>query len=244
VRIQVISCEVMFREICHLAARSRNQVDLEFLPKGLHDLKSADMSERLQQQVDRASAANYEAIAMAYALCGNGLAGLRARSIPLVVPRAHDCIALLMGGQDRYRRYFESNRGVYFKSSGWVERGVTASQLTGYGMDMAELIAKYGEENARYLYEELNRYRQTYHKFTYIEMGIEPDDRFEKSTRAEAAERGWEVEKIAGDLAWLRRLVDGDWIPAEFLVVPPGHRIAPTWDDRIVEAVDETEEGG
>jgi len=235
-RIKVISCEVMYREICHLAARSPNQADIEFLPKGLHDLKSAAMRERLQQQIDAASAADYEAVAMAYALCGNGLTGLQARSIPIVVPRAHDCIALFLGGRERYQQYFDANPGVYFKTSGWVERGSTSSQLTGYGLDMAALVAKYGKENAEYLYEQLNQYQKTYHKFTYIEMGIELDGRFESQTRADAAERGWAYEKISGDLSLLRRLVDGDWSEVDFLIVPPGHRIAPTYDDRVIEA--------
>jgi hypothetical protein len=172
---------------------------------------------------------------MAYALCGNGLAGLYASSIPLVVPRAHDCIALFLGGRLRYQQYFDSHAGVYFKTSGWIERGETVSQLTGYGLEMAALVARYGEENAEYLYEQLNRYKTTYGRLTYIEMGIEPDGRFEKQARADAANRGWEFEKLSGDLALLRRLVDGDWNEADFLVIPPGHRIAATYDNRIME---------
>jgi len=234
--LKVISCDVMFREICHLAAHSPNQVDVEFLPKGLHDLKSAEMRERLQQRVDATAGSGYEAVAMAYALCGNGLAGLRAPSIPVVVPRAHDCIALFLGSRHRYQQYFDAHAGVYFKTSGWIERGGSTNQLTGHGVAMAGLVAKYGEENAQYLYEELNRYRKTYSRFTYIEMGIEPDARFENQTRSEAAERGWEFEKIDGDISLLRRLVDGEWSDSEFLLVPPGQRIAATYDERIIEA--------
>jgi hypothetical protein len=236
-RLKVISCDVLYREICHLAAHSPNPVDVEFLPKGLHDLKSTEMRQRLQERVDTASKAEYDAVAMGYALCGTGLVGLQARSVPVIVPRAHDCITLFMGGRQRYQDYFDTHPGVYFKTSGWIERGSTVSQLTGYGLEMAELVAKYGEDNAQYLYEELNKYKKTYGKFTFIEMGIEPDDRFENQTRAEAAGRGWEFEKLTGDLSLLRRLVDGEWDGDDFLIVKPGSRVAATYDGRIIEAV-------
>ena len=79
-RIKIIGCDVTFREICHLAARSPHHVDIEFLPKSLHDLKSAGMRQKLQERID-AVPADYDAVAMAYALCGNGAAGLQARRI-------------------------------------------------------------------------------------------------------------------------------------------------------------------
>ena len=59
----------------------------------------------------------------ATALCSNGLVGLTARNIPVVVPRAHDCITLFLGSKERYLDYFQSHTGVYFKTSGWIERG-------------------------------------------------------------------------------------------------------------------------
>jgi hypothetical protein len=236
VRLKAISCDVLFREICWLASRSPNQVDLEFLPKGLHDLRSSAMRSRLQEVVDAADPARYDGIVMAYALCGNGLAGLNARALPVVVPRAHDCITLFLGSRERYGDYFNANAGVYFKTSGWIERGGSASQLTGIGFDMDLLVAKYGEDNARYLIEQFNSYRKKYHKFTYIEMGIEPDGRFEQKTREDASERGWEFEKLTGDLSLLRRLIDGEWDDRDFAVIPPGWHLAPTYDERIVEA--------
>ena len=96
-RLKIIACEVLCREICLLAAGSPNQVDVEFLPKGLHDMRSVRMLERLQQTLDAVDGTRYDAVAFGYALCGNGLAGLAARSIPVVLPRAHDCITLFLG---------------------------------------------------------------------------------------------------------------------------------------------------
>jgi hypothetical protein len=235
-RLKIISCEVLYREICLLAARSPNQVDVEFLPKGLHDMRSVRMSERLQQALDAVDAEKYDAIAFGYALCGNGLVGLTARSRPVVLPRGHDCITLFLGSRQRYADYFVNNPGVYFKTTGWIERGASGSQqLFGDSLEMDALVEKYGEDNAQYLFEQLHAYKRTYRQYTFIEMGVEPDDSFERRTKEDAASRGWQFEKVKGDMALLEKLVNGAW-DDDFLVVPPGWHIAATHDDQIVAA--------
>ena len=45
---------------------------------------------------------------------------------------------------------------------------------------------------------------------------------------------GWSFERLPGDLAWLRGLVNGEWAEAEFVVAKPGQHIAVTYDARIV----------
>jgi len=244
VRLKLIACEIFYREMCAAAARAVNQIDLEFLPKGLHDIGSAKMLAQLQATVDRVDASRYEAVLLGYALCGNGLAGLCARSLPLILPRAHDCITLFLGSKERYLDYFNSHPGVYFKTTGWIERGQDLAQLdqaairrkTGIGQSYEERAARYGEENARFLWEQIGDYTRHYGQYTFIEMGIEPDDRFERLAREQAAERGWKFEKVQGDMALIQRLVDGAWDEKDFLAVPPGWRVAVTYDDGIVQA--------
>lgn len=242
-RLKLISCEVLYREICAAVARSPHQVDLEFLPKGLHNLAGSAMRERLQEAVDRVDATRPDAVLLAYGLCGNGIAGLTARTVRLVVPRVHDCIALLMGGPEPYQTYFESHPGVYFRSTGWLERGEDVEQDTlrearariGDGETLETLVARYGEDNGRYLYEQFNSYRNTYSQLTYISTGLEPDGGFEKRARDEAKRRGWGFERLPGDLRLFGRLVSGLWNPKEFLVVPPGWRVVATYDERILD---------
>jgi hypothetical protein len=228
VRLKLISCEVLYREMCAAVARSPHQVDVEFLPKGLHDQGSPAMRARLQEAVDRVDATRYESVLLGYALCGNGVAGLVSRTLPMVIPRAHDCIALLMGGRDRYRSYFENHPGVYFRSTGWLERGQDLDQA-------ALLIARYGEDNGRYLFEQFNGYQRNYRQLAYIATGLEPDGSFEQQAREEAARRGWQFETIRGDLRLFERLVAGDWDETDFLVVAPGWRVKATYDDGIIE---------
>jgi hypothetical protein len=241
-RLKLISCEVFYREMCAAVARSPNQVDVEFLPKGLHDLGSDDMLARVQAVLDRVDASVYAAVLFGYGLCNNGLNGLVARGLPLVIPRAHDCITLFFGSAAKYLAYFEAHPGTYFKTSGWIERGDAEGELRqlsiGHraGMDSTyeELVEKYGEDNARFLYETLCTKPQHYGQFTFIEMGVEPDGRFEQQTREDAAARGWAFEKVDGDLALIRRLVDGDWDAADFLVVRPGEKVVATYDAGII----------
>ena len=104
----------------------------------------------------------------------------------------------------------------------------------GYTRDA--LIDRYGEDNGKFLYDELTRYRQTYQQLTFIETGIEPDDGFENEARAEAADKGWKFEKVRGDLGLFRGLLSGDWDDESFLVVPPGHRIVARPEQGIIAA--------
>lgn len=235
-KLKLISCEVLYREMCDAVARSPHQVDVEFLTKGLHDLGGAKMRSQLQARVDATQ--GYDAVLMGYALCGNGVAGLTARAVPLIIPRAHDCIALLLGSRERYQQYFDANQGVYFRSTGWLERGESLEQLrrTGTGSTLEELIERYGADNGTYLFEELHRYRSTYRQLTYIKTGLEPDGSFEARAEEEAVQRGWAFEKVTGSLTLFRSLVNGDWNDADFLTVPPGYRVAVRYDDSIITA--------
>ena len=78
-RLKLIACEIFYRELCAAVARSVNQMDIEFLPKGLHDMGQAGMSARLAEVLAAVDETKYEAVLFGYALCSNGLVGLAAR---------------------------------------------------------------------------------------------------------------------------------------------------------------------
>ena len=242
-RLKLISCEVLYREMCAAISRSPNPVDVEFLPKGLHDLGARAMQAKIQEIADAVDAARYDAIVFGYALCGNGIDGLVSRTLPLVIPRAHDCIALLMGDRERYRDYFERNPGVYFRSTGWLERGEdlqpatlqTVKDKTGHGYTLEELIARYGEDDGRYLFGQVHGYLTSYRQLTYISTGLESDERFEQQARAEADGRGWQFDLVRGSLRLFEKLLSGQWEDPDLLVVPPGWRVKACWDSSVIE---------
>jgi hypothetical protein len=250
-RLKLYACAVLYRELCAAAAKSRNRVDVEFLPQGLHNLGSARMLARLQETVDREENAGYDAIILGYGLCGLGLVGLTAGKIPLVIPRAHDCITFYLGSKEKYLDYFYSHPGVYFKTSGWIERtdgngsesnpqsAGCCSTDTGCSKtySLEELVGKYGEEDGREIFDIMTGAATKYTQFTYIEMGVEPSEVFEKIVKDEARAKGWKYEKIRGDMALMNQLVDGDWPEGNFLTLKPGFRVEPSYDLSIIKAV-------
>ena len=235
-RIKVIACKVMLRQLYRLAAESENIVDILWMEQELHNTPDS-MRVWLQKTIDRIEETEqpYDAIVLAYGLCSNGTVGLRAKKTPLIIPRAHDCITLLLGDRRRYAELFEQNSGgVYWYSQGWVECTLMPGKER-YDLQYADYLEKYGEDNAQYLMEMEQGWMREYRKAIYIRW---PGDgeRDEQKTKDAAAYLKWEYEGIQGDTSLLRALVDGPWDEGLFLVLPSGQPVAASNDPTIVKA--------
>ena len=241
-RLKLIACEILYREVCAVVARSTNQVDVQFMPKGLHDEGQQAMFASLSKTLAQVDEAAYDAVALGYGLCCNGVVGLSTRTIPLVLPRAHDCITLFLGDKQTYHDYFFDHPGVYFLTTGWIERGNDLDQTSpesiqsqqSLTMSYEDMVARYGEDNARFLQQQLSDLAKNYGQITFIETGVVPDDRFQCYARNEADTRGWKFELLQGNLNLLEKLIDGQWNEEDFLIVPPGNCIAASHDEQIV----------
>ncbi|MFA5393072.1 MAG: DUF1638 domain-containing protein [Candidatus Ratteibacteria bacterium] len=239
-RIGLIACEIFFREIAYYASRGPRVIDTVFLPKGLHDLGGDKVRETIQAEIDKMQERDYSRIILGYGLCNNGLVGLTGRRFSLVVPRAHDCITVFMGSRKRYQEYFFTNTGTYFHTIGWLERGAAQgrnfdSQL-GPQQSLEDYIAKYGEENGRYLHQVLNA-EKNYHKILYITLPLSELPDYRDLSRDAAKEKGWEWEEMVGDGTLLKQLIEGPYPEGDFLVTEPGQKIIATNDEKIIGSV-------
>ncbi|HRZ57156.1 MAG TPA: DUF1638 domain-containing protein [Candidatus Paceibacterota bacterium] len=245
--VKVIACEIAFREICHVAARTPNVVDLGVLTQGLHDTPAAGCAE-LQRRIDAVPDGKYDAILIGYGLCSSILNGLRAGPTPLVIPRAHDCITFFLGSKERYQQCFTERPGTYYYTSGWLEcrkrRGNTVQAGFGGFMPAGTAAArqkdfdvwakKYGEEQARYLMDVMAGWAAHYTHGVLIDFDFTRPLALESQVRQVCDERGWQFEALPGDLRLLERWLNGPWTDSEFLVVPPGRQVVPCADDRII----------
>lgn len=250
-RLLALTCEVLARSVYLCAARSPHVVDVHLNRRGLHD-DPPNLRAILQGEIDAAgtvavAGAPYDAIVLAYGLCGAATAGLQAGSIPVVVPRAHDCITLFLGSRDRYTAEFTGHPGTYWYVQDFVERSDDGGAFAGMGAvsDAAarttyeEYVAKYGEDNAAYLMEALGGWSSHYDRAAFVDMAVaDPREAaaVEAHARDDAERRGWTFEKLAGELLLVRRLIDGGWAAEDFLVLQPGERLAMSYDEAVIRA--------
>ncbi|HAZ63100.1 MAG TPA: hypothetical protein DCZ72_05750 [Armatimonadetes bacterium] len=240
--LNLLACEIMVREACQVIARSPHICDVTFLDQGYHDRVDEGRA-AIQAAIDLDRPTPYDGVLLGYGLCNNLLVGLRARSSPLIVPRAHDCITLFLGSRERYNEEFAGKPGTYWYTSGWLEcrtrRGRNVMDQTS-GVVTAtyeQFVEQYGEDNAQFLIEALSAWTEHYKRGALIFFEHDHVPALEAQVRAICEDRGWQYEAMTGDIGLLERLVAGEWDPKEYLVVPPGHEIVADWHGGVVAAV-------
>ena len=243
-KLLVIACDVVARPVYLCAARSPEVVDIRLLARGLHN-EPVKLRDILQREIDGVER-GYDAVVLGYGLCGGATAGIEARSLPVVLPRAHDCITLFLGARERYASEF-SAATTYWYVHDQVERnqGYNASSV-GLGVsgdsdeDMealrAEYVEKYGEDNADYLMEVMGAWKTHYQRAAFVGLGVSDERASVTYAQEQADRRGWAFDQVEGSMLLLRKLVHGEW-DEDFLVLQPGERLAMSWDEAIVKAV-------
>jgi hypothetical protein len=244
-RLKCLACEALARIVYLCAAHSPHIVDVELFRIGLHR-EPENLRTLLQQKVDESSTQDYDAVIMAYGLCGKATSGLVAQHIPLVIPRAHDCITLFLGDRQRYAAEFSAHPGTYWYALDYAERndgsmglGTDGDQQTQATYE--EYVAKYGKDNADYLMEVMGGWTSHYDRAAFIELGVGDSTAVQDRTEREANERGWSYERLEGDLVLIRRLLEGDW-EDDFLILPPGQQVAMTHDGSVLGCMTPTDD--
>lgn len=239
----VLACHVLWRELCYYAAMAPYVYQFRFLKQGLHCVPDV-LRKELQSAIDAVELEHagenpdgiqdqVDAILIGYGLCSNGIVGVQARTLPLVIMRGHDCITFLLGSKERYREYFDSHPGTYWYSPGWIDTSTQPGRER-YERVLKHYTETYGEENAKYLMEASENWMTSYSNAAYVDLGIGDSERYKAYTRECAEWLHWNTEFLAGDPGLMRRFLEGPWEDRDFLVVQPGQTIVPSHDERVI----------
>jgi hypothetical protein len=234
-RIGLIACRVFEAEIAAHGGDAAHVVATRFLEVGLHDRPDGLRAE-LQREIDAMDArGEIDAVVLAYALCGLGAAGLRAGRHRLVIPRAHDCITLFMGGKEKFACQQAAAPDSYYFTPGWMQAGRTPGPARLESL-RAELSEKFDPEDVEFLLESEKANWAHHGRAVYLDLGTPGAE--EKAGEAAGVARalGWKFERIPGDPKLLRDLIAGRWDDARFQVVPPGGALRHSPDAQIFRA--------
>ena len=246
--IKIIACDVFTREVCYWVARTPHVIDLEFTPKGAHDDPNV-LRRLLKERIAAAhkSDKKYDAIALCLGICGNSTIGLTSPGTPLILPRAHDCCTLLLGSKERFKELFGERPSTPFSSIGYIEHGGDivreadgVRQQLGLDQTYDDYVRKYGEDNAKYIWETLHpgKISQSQDQVVFIEIPELGDSSHAEEFRQQAEAEGKQFEKLEGSMELIRKLIFGEWNEQDFLVVQEDETIAGVYDwDAVVKAI-------
>ena len=234
-RIAVIYCAVLEVEIVHFARDIRNVIHTELLPQGLHQ-EPDKLRKTVQEAIDRIEAQLHPtAIVLGYGLCSRGTEGVTTKSAVLVVPRAHDCITVLLGSRKTYAAYVAAHPGTYWYSPGW-NKHVLMPGKERYEKLYDEYVEKYGKEDGEYLMEAEQHWFRAYDRATYVDLGVGATPEDVDRTRQCAEWLNWTFDRHPGDPALLEDMLRGNWDDDRFLVLEPGQTLEMTIDEDVIRA--------
>lgn len=253
-RLKLIACKSMSRELSYLSALSENNVDITFVRQGYHNGPDV-MRKMIQAEIDAVESGedphtnelggngegispypeeDFDAILIGYGLCSNGIVGLHSRKHTLVIPRGHDCITFFLGSKERYRKCFDELPGCFWYTASWIENSHMPCERSYIRQSQYYREMGYDEDDLEFFMESMNGWTKSYQNAAYIKMPFFDKKEMQDFTKEAARFYNWNYTLLEGDLSLLKNFVDGRWNPEQFLIVPPGYRVAASHDSGII----------
>ncbi len=211
IKIKLIGCDSTKNEVCSLVNPAT--MDCEFLDFNYHG-KPDQLHAQLQEIINQSQ--DYNLIIMTYSRCSNVVVGLFSQRVPLLLPRTHDCISLLLGSNERQLKLLKENPGTYYFSRGWLDHGRTPYA------EYLEYVDRYGQERAadliKLLYGNYNK------AVLIVTLGTKDIEKYREKVSKIAEFFGWDVGEEEGDLHLLTSLLHGSNMK-DTVYVEPGQKV-------------------
>jgi hypothetical protein len=220
----IIACDVFMDELASLDPHEGKWHSITFLEMGLHDQPDL-LRKEVQAKIDGLEEDGaVETILLLYGVCGNGLIGVTSRRCNLVLPRAHDCISVLLGSPSQHQALLKENPAVYFYSPGWV-RGKRVP-----GPDREAHVRAYYKErfpdDEELLDDLVEADRETFaHHNCAAYVDVTGNQEAETYCRQCASGLGWQYPRLEGNADLLKDFLAGNWEADRFLITEPGQPV-------------------
>lgn len=249
-RIKLIGCKILQRELASVLATTKNTVDVTLLRQDYHQTPEI-LRSIIQEEIDAIdkNSSRYtndlglndiDAIGIVYGLCSNAILGLHSEKYKLVIPRAHDCATLLMGSKEAYADFHKENGDSYIYSQGWLELGINEDELKLERLRREYMEKFEDEDTVEYLLDMEKDMLKNYNTATFINWpGFTPIE-YEAQVKKIADDHQWAYKRFDGNNSLLVDLVEGNWSSDRFLIVEPGQETAASYDEEVIKTKDRT----
>lgn len=208
----ICACNTMKDELSYVMKENSIDIPVIYGQSGLHS-KPENLKKFVQKTVDRFDDVDY--ILLGYGLCGTGLAGISSKKSTLIFPQYHDCIAIMLGSNERYKANLSEEMGALFYTKGWMR------YLKPIEAFYEDIIPRLGEKKAARCSELILK---SYKRIAMIETGAYDSEALFKEIEKQAEFFNLETCRMEGTVDVLRKLVQGKW-DENFQIVPPGKEI-------------------
>ena len=181
----VLCCNTLEDELQKVMAETGRDYPVLWLDAGLHN-QPERLRQHLNQTLGQTGGLTRALLAMGH--CGGACAGLGPFDFEMVIPRADDCLSILLGSMGRRQRA-SGKAATYFLTAGWLRH--TENLITSFDRDREV----FGSERAERIYRIMLKH---YRRFGFIDTGTYDPDLEEARTRPLARLMGINLERLRG----------------------------------------------
>ncbi|MBC8585900.1 DUF1638 domain-containing protein [Youxingia wuxianensis] len=200
-KLSLLACSPLQPYLSRLLDNCPNQVDVTYLPQEKLCAQE-QLFTAIKEYID--GVRDSDGIILTTGVCGMETFALQAGEVPLIIPRVHNCISLILGNADHYRAMFEKYSG----------------NLAWYLPSYPEILFCGAKEDCQCL---------AYLADTQLNI---PDSSL--SARVAAAAKQLDFIQVESDSSLLARLVYGKWCSDDILVTPPHGAVTASFDRRLI----------
>ena len=208
----VIACSILKDEITTLFDKHNLEdvYNIRWMPESLHTFPQK-MTGEIQSVIDEETDRPF--IMLTYGNCGNGLVGICAREVPVIMPRYADCISMLLSERDDLDKL---RTNTFFLTRGWMDGEYSIEK------EYDGLVEKKGQKRADKI---INMLYEHYDNLMLIDTGCYDMDAQAERLETVAKKVHMKPCTSKGTISIWERLLTQDW-DDDFIRLEPGDTVA------------------